>query len=108
MLAESLGALHASRVSRHGSLKSTHQVKILFDLLPPCDPDVPVDGKWRAGDFFFFAFFRRRCETSRGHVVLVEERQVGVEFTPQYRYMDAHARRKTAKRKFVVPEMCSV
>lgn len=29
----------------------------------------------------FFSFFRRCSETSRGRVVLVEERQVGVEFT---------------------------
>lgn len=31
-------------------LKSTHQVKMLFDLLPLHDPEVPVDGKWTTGE----------------------------------------------------------
>lgn len=35
-------------------LKSTHQVKRLFDLLPPYDPLVPVGRKSTAGDISSF------------------------------------------------------
>lgn len=33
-------------------LKSTHEVKMLFDLLPPCDPQVPAEVKWMMVTFF--------------------------------------------------------
>ena len=46
-------------------LKSTQQVEMLFDLLPPHDPQVPVDGgKWTAVDIF--SFFCLCSETIRG------------------------------------------
>lgn len=61
-------------------LKSTHQVKMPFDLLPPHDPRVP------GRPVTFFCFFSAGVlKPAGGHVVLVEERQDGVEFTPLYR-----------------------
>lgn len=61
-------------------LKSTHQVKTLFDLLPPHDPQVPVEDKWMTGDIFYFFFglfwLFPLLKPAEGLAVLVEERQV--------------------------------
>lgn len=66
-------------------LKSTHQVKTLFDLLPPHHPQVPVEDKWMNGDIFYFLFIFLALffvwlfpllKPAEGMVVLVEERQV--------------------------------
>lgn len=45
-------------------LKSTHQVKRLFDLLPPYDPPLPVGRKSTAGDISSFLLVLR-CSSTR-------------------------------------------
>lgn len=50
-------------------LKSTHQVKMLFDLLPPHDPLVPVDRKRMVSDTFL-AFSTVWSETSGASCII--------------------------------------
>lgn len=82
-------------------LKSTHQVKTLFDLLPPHHPQVPVEDKWMNGDifyYFFWAFFFvafSTSEASRGHSCF-SGKETGLS--------DVHTNEKTENVKKNTPE----